>query len=764
VPQAGLSHLRGPGSRSSTLPSSSSDSLPRRPEASRSDSGRSDSGSMTPPSHSRQESSSSIASSTGGRTTPTPANAGVAGKKPSPLSQRAQPTADDDDDDSAAVYGGSDDGNDGRATPVQPAAAAPAKKGGLGKLRKALSFSTLSEIQAAEAAAAAPERQQGGRVIGRKSDAVSSQPPAFSNSSADTNGSTGSTRSTSPPRTPDNGAPIMPASSAASISSRRSGRPPLSGSAEGGGGKRSLFNRKFNSSTDNISISSTVSSASVMLRKVGNLGKLARRHSLMGLTNMFNKDKDGGRDGMQGDAFGTIPERGPGAADDSTLAASSSSSTLFGKKDKKADKASKTKKGAPALASVSHATVELESSDMMTPAASYVRQHQLQMKAEAEARAERERVAAAAAAAAEAEARARASKTKTTDDVMETRQKMVEREKERLKSKRGWRKKLGVGSSTSSAAADAAAAAPTGLETMPSSSYTQVSPAGPTPLEEPQHAPYAGYAGAAAGSANGYDEQTYDGAGYDDDEEPLAPPRLPGSRGGEESGDEFETDSLRHWGEGIEQARASAANIKSVRGILKNTGQERPSGPAGVGAFEKPFAGRLRANSYDAPPVAAAGGVTPGVPLMSQMSETPAGTDRMDGVAPLRPDSPASGERTPTVESPIGSARNLPSGAPMGHHSNSSMPTLSLMMKPGSSNSVPQRSVTAPQKKRIIFAEQQIFHSTWPAHVYDRRGELATCNRLTPLLAQRIKEELNTYKMEEMAVAPTSRINTHFFV
>ena len=103
----------------------------------------------------------------------------------------------------------------------------------------------------------------------------------------------------------------------------------------------------------------------------------------------------------------------------------------------------------------------------------------------------------------------------------------------------------------------------------------------------------------------------------------------------------------------------------------------------------------------------------------------------------------------------------------LGHHSNSSMPTLSLMMDgAASADFMPQRSVTAPTqpKKKLSFADDLIFHSTWPATVYDRRGEQATCNRLTPLLAQRIKEELNTYKMEEMAVAPTSRINTHFFV
>ena len=67
-------------------------------------------------------------------------------------------------------------------------------------------------------------------------------------------------------------------------------------------------------------------------------------------------------------------------------------------------------------------------------------------------------------------------------------------------------------------------------------------------------------------------------------------------------------------------------------------------------------------------------------------------------------------------------------------------------------------------KRNATFSPRIVFHDTWPSQEYDRRGEIATCNRLTPLLAQRIKEELNTYKMEEMAVAPSSRIYTHFFV
>jgi hypothetical protein len=41
--------------------------------------------------------------------------------------------------------------------------------------------------------------------------------------------------------------------------------------------KRSMFRMK-NMSTDNISLSSTVSSASMMIRKMGSLGNLARRN------------------------------------------------------------------------------------------------------------------------------------------------------------------------------------------------------------------------------------------------------------------------------------------------------------------------------------------------------------------------------------------------------------------------------------------------------------------------------------------------------
>ena len=89
-------------------------------------------------------------------------------------------------------------------------------------------------------------------------------------------------------------------------------------------------------------------------------------------------------------------------------------------------------------------------------------------------------------------------------------------------------------------------------------------------------------------------------------------------------------------------------------------------------------------------------------------------------------------------------------------------------------------------KRNATFSPRIVFHDTWPSQEYDRRGEIATCNRLTPMLAQQIKEELNSFKMvwetipayhgrvcllgsgtnhcvQEMEVHETSKIYTHFF-
>jgi len=138
----------------------------------------------------------------------------------------------------------------------------------------------------------------------------------------------------------------------------------------------SLFNSRMNMSTDNISLSSTVSSASVMIRKLGAMGKLARRNSLAGITSLF-KDKDKEKE-----------------------------KTKDGKdKDKEKEKDGKKKKAVGAKgdvseASVSHVTAELDrmGSDWnvaeltgLSPAAKLARQHTLKSNAEAAAKAKAEK-------------------------------------------------------------------------------------------------------------------------------------------------------------------------------------------------------------------------------------------------------------------------------------------------------------------------------------------------------------------------------------
>lgn len=58
---------------------------------------------------------------------------------------------------------------------------------------------------------------------------------------------------------------------------------------------------------------------------------------------------------------------------------------------------------------------------------------------------------------------------------------------------------------------------------------------------------------------------------------------------------------------------------------------------------------------------------------------------------------------------------------------------------PGTPHSLAARNIT--------FSPTIQLHDTWGCLEYDRRGDIATCNRLTPMLAQQIKEELNTFKM-----------------
>ena len=57
------------------------------------------------------------------------------------------------------------------------------------------------------------------------------------------------------------------------------------------------------------------------------------------------------------------------------------------------------------------------------------------------------------------------------------------------------------------------------------------------------------------------------------------------------------------------------------------------------------------------------------------------------------------------------------------------------------------RSLPTTAMRSVSFGTRVQFFDVWSSSEYDRRGDVVTCNCLTPLLAQQIKEELNTFKM-----------------
>jgi hypothetical protein len=119
-------------------------------------------------------------------------------------------------------------------------------------------------------------------------------------------------------------------------------------------------------------------------------------------------------------------------------------------------------------------------------------------------------------------------------------------------------------------------------------------------------------------------------------------------------------------------------------------------------------------------------------------------------------------------DSPSSSGPSTPNEETHGHRRNGSvaigsedyfMSALRLRQETKSAPVTPQGTMS---KRNATFSPRIVFYDTWPPGEYDRRGEIATCNRLTPMLAQQIKEELNSFKME-MEVHETSKIYTHFF-
>jgi hypothetical protein len=139
------------------------------------------------------------------------------------------------------------------------------------------------------------------------------------------------------------------------------------------------------------------------------------------------------------------------------------------------------------------------------------------------------------------------------------------------------------------------------------------------------------------------------------------------------------------------------------------------------------------------------------------LTNTGSGTDSGNSSPVIRPlDTKTPNFQLPQIphvnDSPSSSAPSTPNDEQQGHRRTGSVTLggedyfMSALRFQGNSKSVP----STPQgtvKRSATFSPRIQFHDTWPSGEYDRRGEIATCNRLTPMLAQQIKEELNTFKM-----------------
>lgn len=74
-------------------------------------------------------------------------------------------------------------------------------------------------------------------------------------------------------------------------------------------------------------------------------------------------------------------------------------------------------------------------------------------------------------------------------------------------------------------------------------------------------------------------------------------------------------------------------------------------------------------------------------------------------------------------------------------------------------------SSTDQPRRRLQFCPTIQVHETFAASEYDRRCDSnATCQKMTPMMAMKIKQELNEYKLTDMDVHVDSRQYTHFFL
>ncbi|KAH7910012.1 hypothetical protein BJ138DRAFT_1066029 [Hygrophoropsis aurantiaca] len=612
----------------------------------------------------------SVSTSASTSTSSTHNNSAARPARPSPLSQgnftAAEKRMSRDDSDLAAM--------------LEPTSSAAVRSSGLkGRLRRALSMNSAQVLEEEDDDETSSIKATSSRKLHPK--------PSIQTDSAKAGTSNGG--STSPDVT-DGASTTVPAKKKSRAAS--------------------LFNSRLNASTDNISLSSTMSSASVVIRKLGSIGKLARRNSLAGITSLFKDKKD--------------KEAEEGAGNSS-------------KKKKKKDA-----KGQVAEPTVSHAVAELErSSDWsapelngLSPAAKLARQHTLKSNAEAVAKAKALEAANIAAAAAQKQNGAPVPMT--------------------------WEKNTTSRGDSSPVKPGLARVSEDGTRVIVEEEDSD-SEDGHT-YGQPQPGP--------SFISDGWDD---DEVWNEDGEEDIT------IRGALESttlgdGDHESVEWATNIRRSIERTKAPTKGILKVLSGAGSYSQDAYS----ADLLSNPAFNRVRSNSYNSP----AGQTSELGPLAHIPSPDP---DHIDGLhrhpSHSSAHSNAGGKHSsllPPLE--LGASDGLgidspkdmmASGTSSSHHPpeksmftlpNSSAPALSTMPML-SPPTLTHRSATSPPK-RLVFANNLSVYDTFSASVYDRRSEPATWSRLTPALAQRIKEELNSYKMEEMEVHASSRMHTQFFI
>ncbi|ORX61709.1 hypothetical protein DM01DRAFT_1128255 [Hesseltinella vesiculosa] len=101
----------------------------------------------------------------------------------------------------------------------------------------------------------------------------------------------------------------------------------------------------------------------------------------------------------------------------------------------------------------------------------------------------------------------------------------------------------------------------------------------------------------------------------------------------------------------------------------------------------------------------------------------------------------------------------------LGNHYGMPMTHGSPRLKPTASSSSSSLVHDPSGRRRLQFCPKVQVHETYSAMDYDRRCDTnVTCQKLTPNLAMKIKQELNEYKLTDMEVHVDSRQYTHFFL